>query len=189
MARLSQLMIDAAEAVVADPDQSRDGFSWFRSDDAAIQTHRDGLTLDAQGLNPLVLGVAKLLPPTTRAAGDAFWVGQTRTVHTATAAAYGILTTASAQDRTTQLVTGRLLQRIHLTATALGVALQHMNQITERIDAERAADTPATFGPRFAALLPPGEKALVAFRVGYPVRDARPSPRRSAADVASAGQR
>jgi hypothetical protein len=183
MATLSRLLVDAAQAVVADEHQSRDGFAWFRSNNDAIQTHRDGLTLDAQGLSPLILSVAKLLPTSTRTAGDAFWVDQTRTVHTATAAAYGVLTTAGPDDRATQLHAGRLLQRIHLTATARGVALQHMNQITERIDAEHAAGVPATFNPRFAALLPLNAKPIVAFRVGYPVRGARPSPRRGVADV------
>lgn len=104
-------------------------------------------------------------------------------MHTATAAAYGVLTATVPDDRATQLRAGRLLQRIHLTATDRGVALQHMNQITERIDAEHAARTPATFSPRFADLLPAGAKPLVAFRVGYPVRDARPSPRRPVAAV------
>jgi len=181
MAMLSRLMVDAAQAVVADENQSRDGFAWFRSNDDAIQTHHDGLTLDAQGLSPLTLGVAKLLPASTRSSGDAFWVEQTRTVHTATAAAYGVLTATSPNDRITQFHTGRLLQRIHLTATTRGIALQHMNQITERIDAEQRAGKPATFSPRFATLLPPDAKPLVAFRVAYPLRDARPSPRRAAA--------
>lgn len=178
MATLGRLLIDAAAAVVADEQQSLDGFAWFRGDNDAVQKYRDGLTLDAQGLSPLVLSLGKLLPASSRTAGDKFWVEQTRTVHTRTAAAYGVLTAAQPDDRGTQLIAGRLLQRIHLTATARGIALQHMNQITERIDAELTAGVPATFGPRFAELLPPGARPLVAFRVGYPVRDARPSPRR-----------
>jgi hypothetical protein len=189
MAVLGQLMVDAAQAVVADQDQSRDGFGWFRSDDDAVQAHRDGLTLDAQGLSPLVLGVAKLLPASSRSAGDAFWVDQTRTVHTATAAAYGVLHAPSPDDRRTQLRVGRLLQRIHLTATANGIALQHMNQITERIDAERVSGAAPTFAPRFAELLPPGARPLVAFRVAYPARRSRPSPRRPVTAVASAAPR
>jgi hypothetical protein len=189
MTALSQLLVDAARAVVADEHQSTDGFAWFRSNNDALQIHRDGLTLDAQGLSPLILAVAKLLPASSRHEGDTFWVDQTRTVHTATAAAYGILTATSADDRATQLRAGRLLQRVHLTATARGVALQHMNQITERIDAEHAAGAAATFGPRFAALLPAGAEPLVAFRVGYPVRDARPSPRRAVAAVTSGPRR
>ena len=39
------------------------------------------------------------------------------------------------------------------------------------------------FAPRFAALLPAGACPLFAFRVGHPVRDGRPTPRRSPAMV------
>jgi PST family polysaccharide transporter len=76
-------------------------------------------------------------------------------VHTATAAAYGVITTGLPDDRRTQLDAGRLLQRIHLTATSQGIALQHMNQITERIDREATTGAAPNFAPRFAALLPP----------------------------------
>ena len=70
---------------------------WFRGSNDEIQRHRDGLMLDGQGLSPLVLGVAKLLPASSRADGDQFWVKQTRTVHTATAAAYGVITATVAR--------------------------------------------------------------------------------------------
>jgi hypothetical protein len=182
-ASLDRLLVDAAAALIDDEQQSRDGFTWFRSSNDDIQRHRDGLVLDGQGVSPLVLGVAKLLPPSSRTAGDRFWLDQTRTVHTATAAAYGVITTTSPDDRRTQLDAGRLLQRIHLTATSRGVALHHMNQITERIDREASTGAVPTFAPRFAALLPAGGQPLLTFRVGYPVRRARPTPRRSAAEV------
>jgi len=182
-AALGELLVDAAEALVADEEQSRDGFAWFRSSDDEIQLHRDGLVVDGQGLSPLVLGIAKLLPASSRTAGDQFWVDQTRTVHTATAAAYGVVTTTQPDDRRTQLNAGRLLQRIHLTATGRGLALQHMNQITERIDRESTTGAAPTLAPRFAALLPAGARPLLTFRVGYPVRAARPTPRRSVAEV------
>jgi hypothetical protein len=182
-AELGALLVDAAEALVADEQQSIDNFAWFRPDNDAEQRHRDGLVLDGQGFGPVQLAVAKLLPPSSRSAGDRFWVNATRDVHTATAAAYGVITTSAPDDRLVQLDAGRLVQRIHLRATAAGIALHHMNQITERIDREAAARAPATFAPRFAALLPDGAHPLLAFRVGHPVRDGRPTPRRSVATV------
>jgi hypothetical protein len=180
---LGRLLVDAAVALTRDNQQSRDSFAWFRANNDAVQRHRDGLTLDAQGMSPLILSIAKLLPASSRAAGDAFWVDQTRTVHTKTAAAYGILTAEDPYDPATQLVAGRLLQRIQLTATDRGIALQHMNQVTERIDRELTTAAPATFAPRFAELLPPGAQPLVTFRVGFPSREARPSPRRALSAV------
>ncbi|GIF20933.1 hypothetical protein BJ973_001160 [Actinoplanes tereljensis] len=148
-----------------------------------IQRHRDGLTLGGQGFGATKLALAKLLPASSRADGDQFWLKQTRTVHTATATAYGVITTGTPDDRATQLDAGRLLERIHLTATSRGIALHHMNQITERIDRERSTGATATFAPRFAALLPPGQQPLLTFRVGYPVRHAAPSPRRATTEV------
>ncbi len=178
-AAMGRLLVEAAAALTHDKQQSQESFTWFRASNDAVQRHRDGLTLDAQGMSPLMLSIAKLLPASSRTAGDEFWVGQTRKVHTKTAAAYGILTVTGPYDPATQLVAGRLLQRIHLTATNQGVALHHMNQITERIDRELTTSAPATFGPRFAELLPSGAQPLVAFRVGYAARDGRPSPRRT----------
>ena len=88
-----------------------------------------------------------------------------------------------AADRLAQLAAGRLLQRVHLTATDRGLALQPMNQVTERIDRERTVGARPTFAPRFAAFLPAGSQPVIAFRVGHPTRDARPSPRRVLQDV------
>ena len=182
-ATLGQLLVDAAKAVTADERQSSEGFAWFRSSDADIQRYRDGLTLDAQGLSPFMLTMAKLLPPSTRTAGDSFWLQQTKNVHTKTAAAYGVITVADPTDVALQLLGGRLLQRIHLTATAGGIAMQHMNQITERIDREQVTNVAASFAPRFAGLLPAGAKPLATFRVGQAERAARLSPRRAVASV------
>jgi hypothetical protein len=175
---LGDLMVEAAEAITQDDGQSRDSFAWFRPNADAVRTHRDGLTLDGQGMAPVMLTVAKLLPASSREAGDRFWVNQTRDVHTRTAAAYGVLTAADPGDRATRLRAGRLLQRIHLTATTRNVALHHMNQITERIDREQVLGLPARFAPRFAAFVPAGSEPVATFRVGHAVRAARPSPRR-----------
>ena len=184
--RIGAMMIDAAQAVTRDRQQSRDGFELFRSSWDEIQKHKDGLTLDAQGLSALTTAVAKLLPASDRRSGDDFWLGQTRKTHTRTAAAYGVLAVRDAGENASRLVGGRLLERIHLWCTANGIALQHMNQMTERADRERQLGLPGRFGPAVEALLPGGdEQALVAFRVGYASGEdgRRRSPRRPAGEV------
>ena len=183
-AELGGLLVDAAEALVADEQQSLDNFAWFRPDNDAEQRHRDGLVLDGQGFSPVQLAVAKLLPPSSRTAGRPL-LGE-RDPRRAHRDRRRVRRRSRRPPRTTgasQLDAGRLLQRIHLRATAAGIALHHMNQITERIDREAAAGAAATFAPRFAALLPAGARPLLAFRVGHPVRDGRPTPRRSLAMV------
>jgi len=177
--RLGALYVEATEAIVADTAQSEEAFSWFRNDRADIDRYRDGLTLDCQGLDGFTLFAAKVLPAQSRADGDRFWVDATRDVHTATAAAYGVVTVPDVLDRSAQVAGGRLLARLHLTATALGLGLHHMNQITERIDRDRATGRPDVFSTRWSAVLGvPASTALVSFRIGHPERAPGLSPRR-----------
>ncbi len=186
---IGRLMIDAAEAVTHDEQQSRDGFRLFQSSWGAIQRHKDGLTLDTQGMAALTTAVAKILPAPSRARGDKFWVDSTRNTHTATAAAYGFITVGDASDPAQRLEGGRLLQRVHLWAAASGIALQHMNQITERADRERESKIEPTFGRALSTLIGDGQReALVAFRIGYPCtgNGQRKSPRRPATEVIGA---
>jgi hypothetical protein len=64
----------------------------------------------------------------------------------------------------------------------LGCALE--NQITERIDRDRALERVSEFGSRMANLMAdPDRQALATFRIGRPLRTGRLSPRRPAADV------
>jgi hypothetical protein len=182
--RLGALYVEATEAITADTDQSTESFTWFRNDRGDIDEHRDGLTLDGQGLGAFTLFAAKLLPAQSRTDGDAFWVDATRDVHTATAAAYGIITVGDVADRTAQVTGGRLLARLHLAATSMGLGFHHMNQITERIDRDHALGNPDVFSGRWAALLGrPATTGLVSFRIGHPERTAGRSPRRSLTDV------
>lgn len=179
-AALGALYVEATEAIVADEPMSVEAFSWFRDDRAQVERYRDGLTLDCQGLSPFMLAAAKILPAQSRAAGDAFWVKSTREVHTATAAAYGVVAVPDVRAARDRLAGGRLLQRVHLAAEAAGLGLQHMNQIGERIDRDRALGASDRFADRWSQVLGlPAGQALVSFRVGHPVRAANPSPRRA----------
>lgn len=185
-AELAALYVEATQAIVDDDETSMEAYSWFRSERADIDRHRDGLTLDCQGLDGLTLFAATILPPQSRTEGDAFWVNATRDVHTATA--YGIIRVPDAADPAARIAGGRLLQHVHLAATADGLALQHMNQVTERIARDTATASPDLFTERWAeAIGIPTAEALVAFRIGHPERDAEPSPRRGLADVLLAG--
>jgi hypothetical protein len=69
-------MVEAAQALTRDRQQSVDDNRWFRHDRDAIHRYKDGLTLDAQGLPELT--TSRLLPPTSREYTDAFWVTHRR---------------------------------------------------------------------------------------------------------------
>ncbi|MFE9446625.1 hypothetical protein ACFYO2_49000 [Streptomyces sp. NPDC006602] len=114
---------------------------------------------------------------------------QTRPVNTATAAAYGLILVPDRYDPRHELTGGRLLQRIHLAVTARGLALHHMNRITERVDRDRSRGRESPLGPPLTALadrVGDGDgQVLAAFRLGHPVRQGRRSPRRSATEVST----
>jgi hypothetical protein len=182
-AQLSTLLVSATEAIISDADQSRSDYRWFRQTWDEIQRQRDGITIDAAGLPELTQTLAKLLPAQSRAATDEAWLAATRDRHTKTAAAYGIVAVRDVADNKQRLQGGRLLERIHLWASGNGLALQHMNQLTERADREQELGITPQFGDAVHQLLPDGWQALSLFRLGYPTQTPNKAPRRSAEAV------
>lgn len=184
--RFGDLTVRATEAVIADREQSGEISQWWRATRAEIETHRDGMTLDAQGLPAVTTFLAKILPPTSQQQNDASWLANTRTTHVATAAAYGLLSVADPGSTAARLQVGRAFQRLHLWATTQGLALHPLNQVTERIARDRSLGTACPFQVPMSGLTPPGRVTLFAFRIGVPTVEARPSPRRPMADVIAA---
>jgi hypothetical protein len=180
---IGDLLVQATEALIADPDQSASDYTWFRQDWDEIQRQRDGITVDAAGLSDLVAALAKLLPAQSQAATDDAWLAATRNTHTKTAAGYGIVAVRDARDDLQRLQGGRLLERIHLWASGNGIALHHMNQLTERADRELQLGLAQRFGDQLTELMPSGWQALSTFRIGYPTHSPHKSPRRSVAAV------
>jgi nitroreductase len=176
--QLSNLLVAATDAIIRDPDQSRSDYQWFRQTWDEIQRQRDGITIDASGLPELTQALAKLLPAQSRQATDDAWLTATRDRHTKTAAAYGIVAVRDVTDNRQRLEGGRLLERVHLWTTGNGIALQHMNQLTERADRERELAIRPQFGDALEQLLPDGWQALSLFRIGYPTHTPKKSPRR-----------
>ena len=111
---------------------------------------------------------------------DRTFLDRTR-IQARSAAAFGVVVVDDPTSRHDQLAGGRLLQRLHLTATLHQVGFQHMNQITERIDRDHQLGRTSPFASPLAQLVGPG--ALATFRVGMPTVGARRSPRRPAAEV------
>ncbi|MFJ4525772.1 hypothetical protein ACIP4Y_33390 [Streptomyces sp. NPDC088810] len=182
--RVARLLVEATEAVIADEGQSLAGHHWYRGTDREIERRQDGMTVDTQGMPPLMSTLGKLLPAPSRRTADRFWLRNTRSVHVATAAAFGMITVSNADDLIERMRGGRLLQRIHLFATARGLAVGHLNMMTVRADRERELGLPPRFGKALEELVgEPGRQALVTFRIGRPARPAGTSPRRPVATV------
>jgi nitroreductase len=182
--QVGQLILEAAQAISADHDQSVDSFRWWRDSWSDIQAFRDGMTIDAAGLSPVITALGKILPAQSREQNDQAWIQQTRDSYVKTAAAFGIVIVRDATDNAQRIAGGRLYQRLHLAAVNRGLAMQPLNQITERIDRERLLGLNPRFIQAAADLMPePGWEPLMSFRLGYPTVSPPPSPRRRAEAV------
>lgn len=182
--QMGQLIVEAAQAIAADREQSRDSFHWWRDSWSDIQRFKDGMTIDAAGLSPAITILGKLLPPQSREENDQTWIQQTRDNYVKTAAAFGIVVVRDAFDNGQRINGGRLYQRLHLTAVSRGLAMQPLNQLTERIDREKVLGLAPRFADAVASLVSePGWQPLMTFRIGYPTVSPPPSPRRPGEDV------
>ena len=182
--RIGDLIVAATEAIIADPQQSGDSARWFRWQHEDILEHRDGLTMDAQALRPLINFAVKVLPRMSNEQADDGWLKATREVHVLTAAAFGFIVVSDPADPASRLRGGQLWQRLHLRATAMGLAAHPLNQMAERADRERQLGIDARFGKALQELAGGGgSHVLMPFRIGYPTIAAGASPRRDVLSV------
>ena len=177
--QFGDLVLSATEAIIADPAMVAASDRWFRHRWMDVQRRRDGLTLDAAGLGPFVTTMAKLLPPASGETTHRYWRDATRDVQVPTSALFGLIAVRELYDRPQALRAGQRWQRLHLMATARGLAMQPINQPVEMVDREREQGKAPRAAEALLALT--GEaawKPTFAFRAGVPTRPAAPSPRR-----------
>ena len=175
-------VVEATEAIIDDKTMIADSDRWFRSSPAEIETHRDGPTLDAAGLSFFALTYARLFsvsPETSHVA----WLNNTRDVQLASAPLTGLIAVGDRYDRKAALAAGRIWQKLHLSATARGLAMQPLNQPIEMIDRERQTGSDDQWAKRLARLTGDEWQATFSFRAGFASRPAPPSPRRRLKDV------
>ena len=178
-AKFGQVAIAAAEALIADEQQSMDSHKWWRQDWDELQSNADGITLDAQGLGTFISSAAKFLPDMSRQSNDQSFVKNVRDISVPTAAAFGILAVPNDMDFTQRLQCGQIWQSIHLWATPQGLAMQPLNQMCERADRERQLGIAPVIGNAVADLIGDDQwQAIMPFRLGYPTVEALLSPRR-----------
>lgn len=78
-----------------------------------------------------------------------------------------------------RLKCGQLWQRINLWLTTQEIATQPLNQMCERADRESQLNIEPIFATAIRDLIDvPGWEGIMPFRIGYPTREARLSPRR-----------
>ena len=182
--RLGDLMVTATEAIIADETMVADSQRWFRQRWADVQKFRDGPTLDAAGLSPLLAALAKVAPAPSAQQNHRYWLDATRDVQVPSAPVLGLIAVEGLYDRVQTIAAGRLWQRMHLFATAHGLAMQPINQPVELVDRQRQLGREPVAAQALASLIDdPKWPPTFAFRLGFPAREVAPSPRRAISDV------
>lgn len=181
---VGNLLVEAAHSFVADKGQDAvDTGTWWRGTWQDIQQHRDGITLDAAGLPDLTRALGKMLPSVSVDQQDSSFLQNTAN-QTNTAGAFGLLAIHNRLDKIQQLRAGRLWERMHLWATKEGLAMQPLNQATERASREIVLGITPHFGDALHSLIGDDAwQAILTFRTGYSTHEGLRSPRRAVNDV------
>jgi hypothetical protein len=182
-ARFRDETIAATRAIIEDTEMSVDSDRWYRHSQRDIDTHRDGVTLDATGNDAATRFFGKSLGRPSRATADRYWLDGTRERQTS-GSAFAIISSSGDNTRADQLRAGRVYQRLALWATAHGLAMQPLNQLAERQDREQALGLAPRFTRVLQELMATGDRrAQMLFRIGFAIDDAFASPRRPLAWV------
>jgi len=132
--QLNQLVVDATQWIIKDPEMIHDSHRWFRNNKAQVEAHRDGPAIDSVGLSKPIAAIAKLLPETKAQVAHEMWEKATRENHLANAPIMGVISVSDRYSKEQSLAAGRYWQRLHLMATVKNIACHPMNQPVEWID-------------------------------------------------------
>jgi nitroreductase len=182
--KITEISSAANAELYSDPDVERSSERWIRTNWSDVQKYRDGLTIDAFGLSPIATAASKFMPLwmfrriASRAQKDAY------SGLMLSAPLIGLIAVRDRYNKSDSMRAGRIWQRIHLLATARGLAARPSNEAVEMVDYERFRGKE----PRRAGLLTGitgdvGWQPTFVFYMGYPIRTAAPSPRRSIDNV------
>jgi hypothetical protein len=179
MRAFGELVIQATEAIIADEEQSSSSARWMWTNGRDIQTFRDGLTYDAQGMSPGLRALAKFMPPLGVKETDHYWLSATREVHVATASMFGMIAVHDEGSLMQRVEAGRLWQSMHLLAARQRIAMHPLSQPVERRDREQQLGKAPTYAKALSDLQQDdGWQAVMPFHLGYARQEALPSPRR-----------
>jgi nitroreductase len=182
--KLSGIVVKATERIIADPEMSMDSFRWIRTGRRDVLAHRDGVTIDTSGTSRLMTVAGKMLPDLNAVRTDRIWLKMTEEVHVASAPVFGMILVQNRLDMAHAIAAGRAWQRLHLAATAHGLAAQPLNQPVEMLDRNQMLGRGDEFGSALSTLAAhKGWEPTFVFRLGYAKHPAPRSPRRPLSDV------
>ena len=100
-----------------------------------------------------------------------------------TAAAWGTISVRDRLDDRQRLQAGMVWQLMHLRGTVLGLGMQPINQIVERVDRDIEQGKAIEYDLHPVLDLDSEWQPVLMFRLGYPTQEVPISPRRSVEDV------
>ena len=172
------LNTQATNELIHDEDQSKSSYQWLRENWQDLQEKKDGVSIDTTGISSGMRAIAKMMPPIARESGDQYFYEAMRSLKNVTDRV-GIIVVRNNSDNTQRIQGGRYWQRMHLWGTTKELAMQPVNQIPERIDRAMSLGETSVFESPFQALIDQPEwQVLMPFRIGNPMQEALPSPRR-----------
>lgn len=177
------LIEQATNEIILDEQQSKSSFHWLRKNWQELQDKKDGVSIDTTGISPALRAIAKILPSISRESSDQYFLGAMKKQRDQTDM-IGIIMVKNNRDNTHRLQGGRYWQRMHLWGTTERLAMQPVNQIPERIDRNDSLGKKSIFVGQMHGLLNQTQwQVLMPFRIGHPLQEALPSPRRHVNDV------
>ncbi len=181
-----ELIVKANDTVYADPQVDKGSEAWVRYDWKDVQRLRDGLIMDESGQPPLTIAMVKLATPSLRRFAFRHKLLRTTSYKEVLQATplFGLIAVRDRYEREQSLLAGRIWQRIHLLTTARGLAGRPVNEAVEWIDHQRWLNQEPQAEAALSELIGNTTwQPTFMFRLGYPVRQVSPSPRRPVNDV------
>jgi Domain of unknown function (DUF4440) len=179
--RIVDMMSKACDIVFTDPQMVQGSDRFVRQEWSDVQKLRDGLILDEWGQAPLTTAMRKVAPPSwwRSTLRHKIWPTTSYMESVRATPFYGLIVVRDRYDLQQSLRAGRIWQRAHLLATARNVAGQPLNQIVELVDHQRSLNQQPQAITELTELIgDPDWQPTFMFRLGYPIRDVGPSPRR-----------
>ncbi len=185
---ITKISSAANKEIYSDPSVEDGSGHWVRLQWSDVQTYRDGLTIDAFGLRPIATGIAKTVPRRML-----LWLGSNSAKDgysklMLSAPLIGFIAVRDPYDQQNCLLAGRTWQRLHLFATAKGVAARPRNEAVEMVDHEKWLGKPASRAAMLNEITgDPSWQPTFVFYMGYPTLTAHASPRRPVPWVMTGG--
>lgn len=174
---------DAMTTILADPAMRSEYYDWFRQTMEQIRATGNGLSFLTSSLSDFQIRIAMALPDIGEKDFGRFWRNEINDVQVPNTPLFGIITVQDYSDPAQIIEAGRLLQRLHLEATAQGLGFQALSYVNWLADRELARSRSREYIDRALALSGNLGSMVCGLRAGYAQHPANEAPRQPLPNV------